>query len=223
MPTGDASSSLPRAPVALLPQLSPAGFSGLVAGGGALPGGGVAPSTLAIVNGVPVMLDLAKLVELMQMGASLSMVQPTADMVNNAAAAAAASAWPSMGAQAAAPPAAKHSDTRQLHDADDVESDEGQYSPSMMAAGGERGPIESVWSKRISELTAFRESFGHADVKRGGDRWESLARWLDNLRKKWARREGYVPPDKALVLRQLGIEPYQERDDRAGEVHRSVP
>lgn len=87
MPTGDASSSsLPRAPVALLPQLSPAGFSGLVAGGGAqLPGGGVAPSTLAIVNGVPVMLDLAKLVELMQMGASLSMVQPTADMVNDAA------------------------------------------------------------------------------------------------------------------------------------------
>lgn len=116
MPTGDASSSsLPRAPVALLPQLSPAGFSGLVAGGGAqLPGGGVAPSTLAIVNGVPVMLDLAKLVELMQMGASLSMVQPTADMVNNAAAAAAASAWSSMGAQAAAtpPPAAKLADTR---------------------------------------------------------------------------------------------------------------
>jgi hypothetical protein len=105
---------------------------------------------------------------------------------------------------------------------DDNEGDdvlgEGQLSPSLT---GERGLIESVWNRRIGELQAFRDRFGHTDVKRGGEQWESLARWLDNLRKRWARREGSIPPDKALVLRQFGIEPHQDREDRLiGEVHR---
>lgn len=186
-----------QTPVTILPQFP-------LSGGGAymppppLPhfpgsgGGAMGGSTLAIVNGVPLVIDVSKLLELVQMGASLALV-------------------PSTELAAAVPPTLVSAPT--LHKRTPPSSSptlDSEDQDGMERKGPEPSLREDLWTSRMNELRAFRERFGHVDVRRAGSRWEPLARWLDDLRQQWGRHEEYFPSSKAAELRQLGVQPIQD-------------
>jgi len=155
-------------------------------------------SVLTFINGMPVLLDLGRLVELVQTGASINLFHPQIPHQGHPSAAGSASSFsPLDGPFSIVMP----SPSRQ--DQPETESRESKELLQADLLGN------TVWPLRLAELQAFHSRYGHCNVRSvvNSEEWGSLAQWLDNIKARWAYSQDFLSAEQ---LTRLGVEPLRQ-------------
>ncbi|KAL6057634.1 Helicase [Balamuthia mandrillaris] len=85
------------------------------------------------------------------------------------------------------------------------EEDEDEDDDNKPEEAEDEAHEEKVWTKRIQQLIAFRDTYGHCCVAQSNSsrRWSKLGNWVQYQREK--RREGKLSAEKEALLTSLGF------------------